>query len=109
MSTWTLQKGYPLLIIDSIEWTSDNEAKIRLKQKPFKLLENTQGNSEEGSSWKLPLVVKSQSGKDEIVFKSVFEEQELEITIEKNISKDDWINFNPSGIGFYRVKYPEVS
>ncbi len=25
-----------------------------------------------------------------------------------DVGKDDWVNFNPKGVGFYRVSYPKV-
>ena len=106
MSTWTKQKGFPLITVSESQ-RSDGKAYLTLAQKKFSA-NSTISVLERRIRWEIPVTFiteTSPSGEtDEL--KQMFTERfrPVEVPIK---SRDEWIKLNSKSIGFYRTQYPD--
>ena len=104
MSTWTKQKGYPLITLDNVDKRDANVVELTLRQHCY--LANGKGKKET-SLWSVPIAITTKDSPVEPVFSGIMDEAEMKIEI-SGVKNDEnvWFNLNPKGIGFYRVSYP---
>ena len=109
MDTWTLQKGYPVVYLDT-KYSTDNETIISIKQNWFLLNNLNKTNETNKYKWYIPFTYTTSN---ELNFN--FESKPIwlkpndsliTITI-NNTDKDQWIIGNIKHSGFYRVNYDE--
>ena len=95
MSTWTRQTGFPIITV-----TSDGEGRMKLKQDRFK----EDGSVLSKELWSIPLEIATKSNAS---YRSqLMAERETSLDL-SDVPSKEWVNLNPGGIGFYRVKYPK--
>ena len=99
MSTWTKQKGFPILDV-SHHW-QENDLVLTILQKTF----IADGSSDpENSLWMIPLQISSAQSSEREVFSSIMNERK-KVFVLKNTTKNTWIKVNPGTVGFYRTRY----
>jgi len=93
MSTWTRQTGFPVITA-----TIEAEGRVKLKQGRFK----EDGSVDSKELWSIPLEIATKSSAS---YRSLLM-AEREICLDlADVPSKDWVNLNPGGVGFYRVKY----
>ena len=103
MSTWTQQKGFPLIKVLS-EQSNGTSQVIKVTQEKFSITGNV--NSEEkNAKWFVPISFITSNSPVEPVKSILLTEYSTQITID-GVSQSDWIKLNPGSFGFYRVQYP---
>ncbi|KAG1680034.1 Puromycin-sensitive aminopeptidase [Nymphon striatum] len=98
MSTWTKQKGYPVVFVSSK--MKGNKRVLTLNQKKF----NLSHQNHENNQWMVPISFTSQSNPKKIIQEFILKNESAEIEFE-NIPADHWIKLNIGTVGFYRVQY----
>ena len=95
MSTWTRQTGFPVITV-----SMEAEGRVKLKQVRFK----EDGNVDSKKLWSIPMDIATKSSAS---FRSLLiAEREISLDL-ADVPSKDWVNLNPGGVGFYRVKYPK--
>ena len=95
MSTWTRQTGFPVITV-----SMEAEGRVKLKQVRFK----EDGNVDSKELWSIPMDIATKSSAS---FRSLLiAEREISLDL-ADVPSKDWVNLNPGGVGFYRVKYPK--
>ncbi|XP_065225211.1 puromycin-sensitive aminopeptidase-like isoform X1 [Planococcus citri] len=100
MSTWTKQKGYPIITIENSVQDGDNIRTFTVRQTKFTL----DGEPDDDTLWLIPLSFSKQSNPGEKCFTTVLEGRECKISI-PNVSAEEWVKLNPGNVGFYRTNY----
>lgn len=107
MSSWTQQKGYPVVSV-SVKEVNSSVQKISLHQEKF----NQNGSLSEDDKktlWSVPLSIVSQSssGKKIPLSTTLFDTRDLTLSLE--VPSSDWFKLNPSVVDIYRTNYsPEL-
>lgn len=96
MSTWTQQKGYPVISV-----TGSSGAFV-LEQEKFNLT-GILSEEDKKSLWAVPLEVVSQSSGGKPILETLFESRTTQLNIE--VGANEWFKLNPGSVGVYRVKY----
>lgn len=100
MSTWTQQKGYPVISV------SGSSGAYVLEQEKFNL-NGILSTEDKKSLWALPLEVISQSSNGKAVVETLFDTRTTQLDIK--VAADEWFKLNPASVGVYRVSYsPEL-
>ena len=109
MDTWTLQKGYPVVYLDT-KYSTDNETIISIKQNWFLLNNLNKTNETNKYKWYIPFTYTT-SNELNFNFESKpiwLKPNDSLITITlNNTDQDQWIIGNIKHSGFYRVNYDE--
>lgn len=103
MSTWTKQKGYPVI---SVSQTKEGTTrKLKLSQEKF--VENgILPENERDVRWMVPISVITSTSPEKSVLDHLLCNASDEILV-PNVSPDDWIKLNKGSIGVYRIAYSE--
>lgn len=101
MSTWTKQKGFPVISVSTIS-SSESSRLIKLTQEKYSLTGKLT-NEEKNSLWSIPLTAVSKMSNGKLVIDTLFDTREKELTL--NIKSNEWVKLNTSAIGTYRVRY----
>ncbi len=97
MSSWTKQKGYPVLTVGF-----EGDSGVKVGQKRFL----ASGEEEDSKAlWSVPLQISSQA-KGLVVTKHHILSGPEEV-IPFDLTDAGWVNLNPGSVGFYLVKYPK--
>eukprot|EP01099_Mayorella_cantabrigiensis_P001467 TRINITY_DN1642_c0_g1_i1.p1 TRINITY_DN1642_c0_g1~~TRINITY_DN1642_c0_g1_i1.p1 ORF type:complete len:591 (+),score=144.75 TRINITY_DN1642_c0_g1_i1:265-2037(+) len=100
MDTWTKQTGYPIIFVTEVP--SEKGRKFHIKQQRY--FSSGLDDSDQ-TLWQIPLSYLTPSVPTTY---TVIKDRENEIYI-PDAKKEDWIKFNPSTVGFFRVHYsPEL-
>ena len=105
MSTWTKQKGFPIINV-CIASQNANSMILNVSQQKFCL-----SNSEESGSflWEIPLNITTSSTYSKAFegYQShIFSSKSARITVE-DVGENGWLKINPGFCGFYRVNYDD--
>lgn len=95
MSTWTKQKGYPVLSIKI------NNNQLELSQEKF----NANGIVSESDSkllWANPILIITASSQNKPVIETLMENKTLTLDL---VTDNEWFKLNPSSVATYRVNY----
>ncbi|XP_065216102.1 puromycin-sensitive aminopeptidase-like [Planococcus citri] len=101
MPTWTEQKGYPVITIESSVQEADNTRTLVVRQSKFTLDVDDQDNE---ALWLVPISFSKRSNPTEACFSTILEDRQCKISI-PNVSPSEWIKVNPGTVGFYRTNY----
>lgn len=101
MSTWTLQKGFPVVTITQRQ-DGDNRV-LLLTQEKF-CSDGKLPKDEEATLWKIPITVSSASAPDKTIYSKIISEKSAELVI-PGVPASDWIKLNVGTVGVYRVQY----
>lgn len=101
MSTWTQQKGHPVLHVNSR--VEGNSTIYTLSQERF-TIDGILDEKEKQSHWQIPISIISSKDPSKPVYSNLMEGKTLEVTLE-NMTPNDWIKLNPKMMSFYRVNY----
>ncbi|XP_030747125.1 puromycin-sensitive aminopeptidase-like, partial [Sitophilus oryzae] len=100
MSTWTKQKGFPAVTVDSRP--SPGGVTLTLSQSKF----TSDGlPPSENYIWMAPVSISTSKNPGKEVASIVLKEPKTELFV-PDVSESDWIKVNPGTIGFYRTRYP---
>ncbi|CAG2165405.1 unnamed protein product, partial [Oppiella nova] len=105
MSTWTLQKGYPVISVTS---RRDKDSVIlSLTQEKF-CADGKLPANESTTRWLIPISVIRASDPNQIAVEVLMDSKTLDIEV-PNVSTNEWLKLNASCVGVYRVNYsPEL-
>ncbi|XP_050529009.1 puromycin-sensitive aminopeptidase isoform X2 [Daktulosphaira vitifoliae] len=103
MSTWTLQKGFPVITIEKEEENSDGSRVLTVSQRKF----TADGQvDDKGSLWMVPLTFSTSRNPNIVCHKDIMDKYKTTITIPANIiAPGEWLKVNPSTVGYYRTCY----
>ncbi|XP_065204274.1 puromycin-sensitive aminopeptidase-like [Planococcus citri] len=101
MPTWTQQKGYPVITIESSVQEANNVRTLIVRQSKFSI---DLDSKDDQTSWLVPITFSKQSNPKEDCFSTVLEGRQCKISI-PNVSPNEWIKVNPGTVGFYRTNY----
>lgn len=107
MDTWTLQTGFPVVIIQADNQTNT----LKLHQERFTYIQNDPNNKEDASSsclWWIPITYTTSNEYDFTNTRPLDwmrRQQELIIKDPRINSNKDWYIFNIQQTGYYRVNY----
>ncbi|XP_059468459.1 puromycin-sensitive aminopeptidase isoform X2 [Neocloeon triangulifer] len=103
MSSWTKQKGFPVISISSQQKGDSRE--LQLIQRQFCAAGDCK---DESALWLVPITLSTAKEPDKVAQNFVFDTKSKTITLE-NVSENDWVKVNPGTVGFYRTRYsPEM-
>ncbi len=103
MSSWTRQKGFPLITVTHSSQDTSNEVTVTLRQSDEAWEKD---NKEEKREWGVPFNVTSRSSPKVPIHSGLLIGDECTFNLKNLDITKDWINVNPSGVGFYKVSYP---
>lgn len=99
MSTWTQQKGFPVVNVSSQQ--VGNKRILTITQNKF----TADGlASEEEYFWMIPINVSTSKAPGKIFTSTVIDQQTITIEMD-NVSESEWIKVNPGTVGYYRTRY----
>ena len=99
MSTWTRQKGYPVINVTARQDGSNRV--ISLSQEKFSIDGNL-SEKDQQTKWLVPISIISQNNPKPVKF--LLENRTQELVLE-NVEPTEWIKLNPNMTSFYRVNY----
>ncbi|UXI21652.1 26S proteasome non-ATPase regulatory subunit 1 [Sarcoptes scabiei] len=102
MSTWTQQKGYPII---KAELKSEDKMRLFLQQKKF----NASGKMSESDSkmlWANPVQIVTKRNQNNPGLEILLETKEDALEIEP-LDSNEWLKLNSQAIGTYRVQYDD--
>lgn len=102
MSTWTKQKGYPVINV-SVK-TEQNKKIIHLSQEKY-CADGKLPDSEANMLWMVPISVSTAQSPNKEVVSLLMSTKTTEVVIE-NVRPSDWVKLNVGCYGFYRVNNP---
>lgn len=103
MSTWTKQKGFPVVEVIQRREAADERVILDIKQKKFSM--NCQSTEEDSKTiWSIPITVCTAREPETEKMVCLLDEKSSQITIE-NVKADDWVKVNVKSVGFYHVLY----
>nr|XP_022908762.1 aminopeptidase N [Onthophagus taurus]XP_022908763.1 aminopeptidase N [Onthophagus taurus]XP_022908764.1 aminopeptidase N [Onthophagus taurus]XP_022908765.1 aminopeptidase N [Onthophagus taurus] len=98
MDSWTLQTGFPVITVTR----NYKNRLIKFKQERFLVAGNSSGV--DSSLWWVPLTY---STKNDGIERKTWLKSTREITINSDLSPDEWLLVNLNLTGYYRVNYDE--
>ncbi|XP_050429789.1 puromycin-sensitive aminopeptidase isoform X2 [Adelges cooleyi] len=103
MSTWTLQKGFPVITVEKEIENPDGSRVLTVSQTKF----TANGQIDNDSSlWMVPLTFTTSRNPAIVCHKDIMSENKKNITIPAGtIAPGEWIKVNPSTVGYYRTRY----
>lgn len=127
MSSWTLQKGFPVIRVEKETLMADGSRVLSLSQTKFIANGEVDGELliihfffffiynkmckiilllDDGSLWMIPLTFTSSRDPRIVCHKDIMSEAQKDIIIPADvISQGEWIKVNPNTVGFYRTCY----
>ncbi|XP_026812969.1 puromycin-sensitive aminopeptidase isoform X2 [Rhopalosiphum maidis] len=107
MSTWTLQKGFPVITVEKETQNPDGSRVLTVSQTKFTANGQVDGY---GHLWMVPLTFSTSRNPGIVCHKDIMSEIQKDIIIPANvISPGEWVKVNPSTVGYYRTRYtPEL-
>lgn len=107
MSTWTLQKGFPVITVEKETQNPDGSRVLTVSQTKFTANGQVDGH---GILWMVPLTFSTSRNPGIVCHKDIMSEIQKDIIIPANaISPGEWVKVNPSTVGYYRTRYtPEL-
>ena len=102
MTTWTKQKGFPLLTVNENQRT-EKESFLTLSQKKF-AADSVLGVNERLVMWEIPIKY-STPGQNHVTEPIMSEK--FRSTTAAIGNRSDWIKLNANSIGFYRTQYSD--
>lgn len=103
MSTWTKQKGFPVVEVIQRREPADERVILDLTQKKFSM--SCQKTEEDSKTiWSIPITVCTGREPETEKMVCLLDEKSSQITIE-NVKAGDWVKVNVKAVGFYHVLY----
>ena len=99
MSTWTRQKGYPVINVTSKQDGSNRV--LALSQEKFSI-DGQLSEKDQKTKWLVPLSIKTQNNPKPI--KILLESRSQEVVIE-NVEQNEWVKLNLGMTSFCRINY----
>ena len=99
MSTWTRQKGYPVINVTARQDGSNRV--LSLSQEKFSI-DGHLSDKDQQTKWLVPINIISQNNPKPV--KLLLEDRTQELVLE-NVEPTEWIKLNPNMTSFYRVNY----
>lgn len=103
MSTWTQQKGFPVVEITQRREPATERVILDIKQKKFSMKGHLT-DEDSKTIWSIPITVCTSQEPDSEKNVCLLDEQCSQITIE-NVKADEWVKVNVKSVGFYHVLY----
>ncbi|CAG2101681.1 unnamed protein product [Medioppia subpectinata] len=101
MTTWTKQKGYPVISVTSRR--EGNSLILTLTQEKF-CADGKLPASEANTVWMIPISVTRASDPTKIWAQVLMDRKTIDIEI-ADVSANEWVKLNPNSVGVYRVHY----
>lgn len=101
MSTWTKQKGFPVVRVTSVPFNEGNGAVLSLHQSKF-CADGIQPCQD--YTWMIPISISTSKNPHQESVKTVLKAKNGEIVV-NDVGPTGWIKVNPGTIGFYRTQY----
>lgn len=105
MSTWTLQKGYPVVTVSEKQETGSGTRVLVLTQEKFSA-DNRIPDAEKSTRWMIPITVVKSSNPSQICMEVLFSDETTEIEL-SDIESHEWVKLNSETVGVYRVQYSQ--
>ena len=105
MSTWTLQKGYPVVSVTEVQISGSKTRILRLKQEKF-CADGRIPECEKSTRWMIPVTIVKSSDPSLAALEILMSEETTEVEI-SDIEDGDWIKLNGGTVGVYRVQYSQ--
>lgn len=102
MSTWTKQKGFPVITV-SIK-TEANRKVLQLTQEKY-CADGKLPDSDANMLWMVPISVSTAKSPDKEVASFLMSTKTAEVVID-NVGPSDWVKVNPGCYSYYRVNNP---
>ena len=102
MSTWTKQKGYP--VISVTEERKGDDLVLTLSQQMF-TVDGKLGAEESAQTWMVPITIVTSTDPDTPI-EYLLTEKSGQVTL-SNFKPDSWFKLNKDSVGFYRVAYSQ--
>ena len=99
MSTWTRQKGFPIVSVASRQ--DGKNRVLTLSQEKF-TIDGTLSEQDQNAKWLIPVSIISQNNSTPTQL--LLETKATEVVLE-NVEPNEWIKLNPGTVAFYRVHY----
>jgi puromycin-sensitive aminopeptidase len=99
MSTWTRQKGFPVVSVNSRQ--DGKNRVLTVAQEKF-TVDGTLSETDQSAKWLIPISIISQNNSNPT--KLLLETKATEVTLE-NVEPNDWVKLNPDTVAFFRVNY----
>ena len=99
MSTWTRQKGYPVINVTSKQDGSNRV--LALSQEKFSI-DGQLSEKDQQTKWLVPLSIITQNNSKPV--KVLLENRSQEVIIE-NVKPNEWVKLNPGMTSFCRISY----
>lgn len=103
MSTWTKQKGFPVLEVVQRREAATKRVILEVKQKKFTMKSELTAEDLK-SIWSIPITVCTAREPDTEKMECTLDEKCGQIIIE-NVAADEWVKVNVKSVGFYHVLY----
>ena len=108
MDTWTLQRGYPIVIVSRFHQNGTELKTINLKQESFVLENSKEAKENDTSKWWIPIIYTTAGGhlnstKPRLWLKP--SDDSRDNVIQEKIAKHKALIVNVQQIGYYRVNY----
>ena len=100
MSTWTRQKGYPVIHVTSRQDGSNRV--LTLTQEKFSI-DGMLSEKDQQTKWLVPISIVSQGNPKPV--KVLLENRSQEVILE-GVEPNEWVKLNPGMTSFCRVNYP---
>lgn len=98
MSTWTKQKGFPVVKVIQRREPAEKRVILDITQSKFSMQKETSN-----ALWSIPITLTRQEpGAEEMI--CLLEEKSSQVVVE-GVNPDDWIKINVNAVGFYHVLY----
>ena len=102
MSTWTKQKGFPLITVT--ESQDGDKRTLKFSQEKF-LAAGDLTAEEKECLWMVPISVTCASSPDQVVAQTLLAQKTGDLVLD--VKPGEWVKLNSSFVGMYRVKYSE--
>ncbi|KAG8446884.1 hypothetical protein GDO86_014366 [Hymenochirus boettgeri] len=101
MSTWTKQKGFPLIYVESEQKENDTVV-LKLSQKKFCASGARHGEDE--TQWMVPISICTSKSPSSAEVKVLMTKPEMTVVLD-DVLPHQWVKLNPGTVGFYRTQY----
>lgn len=103
MSTWTKQKGYPVLRVCQRREDAEKRVVLELVQEKFSMGVKS-GAEDANAIWSIPITVCTSREPHGQRLVGVLNERTSEMVVD-NVEHEDWVKVNANSVGFYQVLY----
>ncbi|XP_056647683.1 puromycin-sensitive aminopeptidase [Diorhabda sublineata] len=103
MSTWTKQKGFPVVKVSQKSAGDGGGMKLTLSQTKFTA--DGSNSSNENYLWMIPISISTSKNPSKEIVSTVLTTENTDVIV-PDVNENDWIKINPGTIGFYRTQYP---